>query len=118
MKLNSDGTLSLPAMTLTAQQLDELLQELAKARARMQPPVAESFDKPSPDDRATTMASPAMRMFRTAGGEISLCVRHRGFGWLVFMFEQSEARELAAWLLSAAGPENLLSEKLTGGDLH
>lgn len=118
MNLNTDGTLSLPAMTLSAHQLDELLKELAKARAQMQPPVAESFDKPSPDDRAITTASPAMRMFRTGGGEVTLCMRHRGFGWLVFMFEQPEARELAAWLLSAAGPDDLLSEKLTGGDLH
>ena len=117
MKINSNGTLSLPAMTITTHQLDQLLQDLAKARSQMQPAVPDVF-APSPDERPLTQSSPAIRLARAGGGEVGLCLRHGGFGWLVFLLDPSEARSLSTGLMSAAGPGNFSSEDVPGGDLH
>lgn len=117
LTLNDDGTLSLPAQTLTAQQLDELLQALAKARSQMIPAVPDAF-VPTMDSSPITQPSPAARMFRTGGGEVTLCLRHRGFGWLLFLFEPSEAMEFAAWFRDGAGAGDFVRKEVGSGGLH
>lgn len=115
MELNADGTLSLPAMTLTAQQLDELLPELAKARSKMEPEVSKAF---TVDSQARVLHQPAPDAFvkRTAGGEVSLILRHRGYGWLIYTFEPDIAAQLQQAI--AAAVVHRPGEQVGGGDLH
>lgn len=117
MELNADGTLSLPAQTLNAQQLDQLLRELAKARAAMQPPVPDGFD-PKSSETLLVQPEPAFAVSRAELGRINLFFRHQGFGWLAFLLLPEVAAQLQAFLAkrTAGHPVDFVTEEKPGGD--
>ncbi|VWC78598.1 hypothetical protein BLA17378_03752 [Burkholderia aenigmatica] len=101
LKLNEDGTLSIPAGTLTTKEVEELLLQLAQARYQMEPAV----EKNCPED--TWAATGGVRIGLghqlSEDGFVVLALRHPGFGWLTFEILQSDARTIASHITSLVG---------------
>jgi hypothetical protein len=91
MTLNPDGTVSLPAMTLTTNQVDELIAALASMRADMSPAVSNAW---ALTDNITSMADPSVRVGLIAENRVLMALRHSGLGWLCFDFDMARASAL------------------------
>lgn len=88
MNLNADGTISLPAMTLTTPQVDQLLHELALMRNQMSPEVAQEMkDLPFMEMHH----NPHISFRRGTQDNIALGIRHRCLGWSIFSMDQAYA---------------------------
>lgn len=99
--MNADGTLSLDAATLTTQEVDKLITELAKLRAKMTPPVPQQFDT----SHGTILAQPdpTFLVSKDWAGNVSLGLRHPGLGWLAFQFPVEKAAALGGYITKRTG---------------
>jgi len=94
MDFNSDGTVSIPALRLTANQLDELLRDLALYRSQMIPHVP--LELPSGEQSLNFAEVTAMGLSTRAPiGVATVMLRHPGFGWLSFAMHAVHAENLA-----------------------
>jgi hypothetical protein len=93
-KLEADGKLNLFGQRLTAQELDELLKDLAEQRQFMRPEVPTEITEAMNDDRISTQADPYGFVARDAGGLINIAFRHAGFGWMAFVLPEEAADQI------------------------
>lgn len=100
MEINSDGTLTLQAAVLTAEQVDELLMELEQARRDMSPEVP--LDPVVGMEMSLVEDAECMVPGRTEDG-IEMVFRHPGFGWLIFTLSDANASTLGQALHDVAG---------------
>ena|SRR5258706_15727100 len=114
MKLNADGTLSLPAATLTTQQVDQLIEQLAETRNRMSPPVPLDADM---ERAGLIQIDPSLLMGQVTDGTIRLGLRHGGLGWCVFDLSRANAATLRDFLAKRTGDaKHLTDDALPEGD--
>ena len=115
MKLNADGAMSIPAMTLTTDQLDQHLRDLSMQRTRMSPQVP--MKPPDGDQKVTLHEVTAMGASRASTGHATVFLRHPGFGWLCFKFEAKDAARLGAFLVGNDNfkPLDLIDPEPPGG---
>lgn len=85
-------------MSLSADEIDDLLRGLAAARSTMRDQVPLTLE---PSFIATAIADPAWRMSRSEYGP-TLTLRHPGFGWQTYVLPPAECCHLAAWMLRTA----------------
>jgi hypothetical protein len=113
MKINGDGTLSLPAQTLTTDQVDQLINELAKVRQRMTPSVADF----TPSMNVLVQTDPSLFVGKGADGSISLALRHEGLGWCAFSLQATKAAQLQAFIAKRTGGQDVgfVDEQLPEG---
>lgn len=112
-----DGRLRVPGGLLTTAEVEQLMHDLALARNEMQPEVPLAFKDAGP--LLVTMNEPHMQVSRNAVGDITLALRHRGFGWVVFFMKPRQAAFLRDALDKRVRgiPVDLAAEDLPqGGD--
>lgn len=84
LAIQSDGTINIPGGRYTAQQLDDLLHQLALTRAEMTPAVSETIPKAG---QFIEVEDPTVRFAALEGSPLlSLCFRHPAFGWQYYCF--------------------------------
>lgn len=89
-EIDEQGRIRIPSMTLTAEQLDECIRDLAQARSYMAPEVPHDLIAGAP-----TLAQPAPVMRAgTHESNVVLNLRHAGLGWCTFVLPISKARSL------------------------
>jgi len=90
-KLNPDGTVELSlageSVSLTAREMDEQIERLARVRSQMKEPVP---DEPPPIETVVFNPVYAIRTDNVTKGSL-LRLRHGGFGWLNFELPAEEA---------------------------
>lgn len=102
LTVNEDEqTIALPAMSLTALGAEELMRALAQARSKMQPPVVQN--ETDEIERATWSYHPDATVSVSSDPDITLGLRHEGYGWLFFQLDPAVASGMAAQLHAAAG---------------
>lgn len=88
--------------TLTAQELELLIHELAEKRSTMTPSVpqtrAEAFE--TPNAAALLEDEPSCVAARLRDGRIRLWMRNRGIGWQAFNMDIRNAATLRDWLIT------------------
>lgn len=84
----------------TSQTFDRLIAVLGQFRAEMHPPVKQ--EDPQSGESLPTIHDPRWRVGRELTGDLTLSVRHPGFGWLTFR-------------LPARGSAPLLLQRLSEG---
>jgi hypothetical protein len=98
LKINEDGTLSIPSGTFSANEVDELLRQLAQARHEMNPPI------PATCPEVPWTAAGGVRIGLgeqlTPDGFVTLALRHPGFGWLAYEIAPRDARTIATEITS------------------
>lgn len=109
LELNSDGTLSLPAGRYSAEQLDDLLHQLALTRAKMSPSALQPLKK---SGEVAEVEDPTVKMAALEGSpRMAMVFGHPGFGWIPFSFSFEKAEEfhdyLGRFLGRRAGPLSL-----------
>lgn len=118
MEINEDGTLSLPAQRVDAHALDELLRQLAKARAQMSPAVARRVG--GSERILLVETDPTIEVGAGAEGFITIGLRHQGFGWLHFRLPSDKAAAVQRFIakrIAATGQEVGIPDiDLPGGD--
>jgi hypothetical protein len=87
-------------MVLDASGLQEVINNLAKVRAKMSDRVPFNIDLGS---RFSSIKHPAWRLQRYHDGTFALFLRHPGFGWLAFRLSGEEARQIGEGLMSRPG---------------
>lgn len=88
--LNKDGSISLASNSLSTEDVDLLIHDLAMLRGSMNPPVPKQIG-PDSDAMVTVEKEPAMTISRTEDGDISIGFRHPGFGWFFFALTNAQA---------------------------
>lgn len=83
---------------LTANGIEALIRELARARADMDPPVPE--ERPSVLSEADTLnqTEPLFAIAALADGGLRFWLRHEGIGWLALSLTAKDAANLRALL--------------------
>ena len=85
--------------TLTTEQLETLISDLAELRAGMDPPVP--MERPtSPDQRVSMQDEPAILAIPLKDGRIRFWLRNHGIGWLVYNFTIQQAITLREFFIS------------------
>ncbi len=83
------------AVTLSAMDIDTVIEQLAKFREQMTPEIARVL----PDGDHRGIVDPLWQV-KSAVDQKMLFVRHQGLGWLSFVFPPREANRLGNSLLS------------------
>lgn len=104
--------------TLTAQELELLIHELAEQRSVMKPPVAltraEAFE--TPNAVALLEDEPSCVAARLKDGRIRLWMRNRGIGWQAFNMDTRNAAALRDWLIANVDtPADLFIDEIGHG---
>lgn len=82
--IDSTGMISVPGGRYSAEQVDDLIYQLALTRAQMTPPVSDTVPKVG---QLLTVEDPTIRMAALPGSPLlSLCFRHPSFGWQLYNF--------------------------------
>lgn len=113
--LLDDGQLNVAGHVLDAQQVSALIEDLARHRAVMQPPVALRLD---PDSEIHLTERPELKLTHTNDSETVLGLRHAGFGWCWFVFDAPSAATLRDYLIrhtKGAPATGLFEDSLPGG---
>lgn len=96
LALDADGTLTFGGCRYTAQQLDDLIHQLALTRAQMTPAID---DSPLKRDEVLEVEDPTVRMAALEGSpRMAMLFKHPGFGWLTFSFTFDKAAQLHNYL--------------------
>lgn len=109
------------ARTLSTQELETLIADLADLRAEMTPEVSR---KPptSADARLSVQESPAIIMGAAKDGRIRLSIRNEGLGWLIFILHSELAVLLRDFLIAStdkdARPILFSQQDGNGGAAH
>lgn len=107
--------------TLTAQELELLIHELAKKRSTMAPAVPNTKEEAiaTPGTPALFEDKPSCIAVRLKNGCIRLWMRNRGIGWQAFNMELQNAAALRDWLnINVDGPADLFEDEFTHQTPH
>jgi len=96
MTPNTDGTLTLLGQQLNTRQVEELIHQLAQARNQMQPPVQPEVTADMP---VLVQHDADFAIAQTPNRQVSLGLRHLGFGWVFFTFAPDRANYIGEALL-------------------
>ena len=85
--------------------LESLITELARLRARMEPPIPGTPPPRESDDIAATRArgDPVVQVAVMRDGQTRFWVRHDGLGWFGFNLPVERASQLASVILEMTG---------------
>ncbi|MGV8823985.1 hypothetical protein [Methylibium petroleiphilum] len=114
LEVKADGRLHVPELTLTTDQVDELINHLATARNLMRPEVpAELYCNDELLAGVVYQDEPSVECWLTKDDSVALALRHQGVGWCVFRMPPRHASSIAALLAhtAAQAPDH---EGLTG----
>lgn len=101
MEISDDGKRARIRLdqTINAEELSDLISQLAELRANMLPPVSET--RPNPVTQGGTQVtiedSPEMLAVRLKDGRTRIWARSAGFGWMAFNLELIAAQALRDW---------------------
>lgn len=102
MSYEQDGKPQMIGMVMDAHDLDNVITNLAVARAKLSPPHPAQLD-PKPVFRNVTRNT-AVIIFRPhlVSKEITVAILHPGFGWLAFPMEVKAAVKLGSMIAKTA----------------
>jgi len=107
IKLNEDGTLSISSCTLSTQELDETLLQLAQIRLKMNPQIP--LDCPDAPLTVPGGARIGIGSLLTDEGFVMLALRHPGFGWLAYELLPRDASTIASHIIELVGTNAALN---------
>lgn len=116
VKMNDTNTLA--TITIEGQhnatQIENLIYELSKARAQMEPGVPFDYRLSEKDAIIGIHENPYFQIARLRDGTIRFWMRHSGIGWLCYTVPVDQARAARDYLIKnlpdSAGNPNLFSE--------
>jgi hypothetical protein len=88
-------TIGTQAVTLHPEQIGQLIEELANARASMSPAAPDAI---APGWRFVSTKNPVMAVQKQANGDRLLVARHTGHGWVPFTFSPDMVIQLYTML--------------------
>lgn len=112
--LLDDRRLQLGSRVLDAAQVSDLIDNLARLRALMQPPIGLRLD---PAQEIHFVQRPPMKIAHRDGAKTLLGLLHTGLGWCWFEFDAPSAATLRDYLIkhtTAAAATGLFEDDLPG----
>lgn len=92
VELNNDGTAMVLGKTLDTAAMELLIEKLLIARSKMLPKVPMNLQEQL--SNVVPQEEPRILVSRAENDAISLCLRHEGLGWCVFLLSQRMAAML------------------------
>lgn len=116
IKKISDTEISLNGQPLNAQQVEDLINQLAILRSQLQPSVPMRLD--NWEQKVIPQPDPQIEIGQGDDGRIRIALRHAGTGWHVFGLNLRSAAFVRDVLIKrcAGEPVRLVNEKATDGN--